>query len=188
MSALRSPEDCVNDALSRLGSKRRVGSLFEGSDTAKIALDVYAQTRDETLRENDWDFAQAIAAAAVSGIGAPQPWAYSYQYPTDCLRVRSVFGADYIADKNNPLPNNWINSSAVISGNQVQVVLSNLAAASLVYTKRVTDPTAWEPLFTEAFCAALARRMAPGVAGLDAAKMEGADEQGETALAESVMG
>ena len=65
-----------------------------------------------------------------------------------------------------------------------KVVLCNIANAVLVYTGQITDPTTWEADFVEAFAAALGRRLAPSLVGLDPAKMEAQDEAAAKAIAE----
>ena len=45
MVASAKSADMVNLALRRVGYKLRVGNLYDGSMAAKMALDVYAQTR-----------------------------------------------------------------------------------------------------------------------------------------------
>lgn len=181
--SLSTPEDIVNDSLARIGWKQRIGSIYDGTEASKIALDIYGQTRDQMLRDSDYGFSEAIAAAVISG-AAPAPWSYQYTYPTDAIKIRQLLGPDYLADKNNPLPNNWTIGRAA----SAQVIWSNLASALLVYTRRVTDPTQWDAAFTEALCAALGRRLAAGLQGMEAVKAEAADEQMETAAAESVTG
>jgi hypothetical protein len=48
----------------------------------------------------------------------------------------------------------------------------------IVYTGRVTDPAMWQVDFTEAMCAALARRLAPQLASMQAVPLEAQDEAG----------
>lgn len=152
-ASVTSPADVVNLALRKLGRSDRVGNLYDGSAAAKAALDIYAQTRDALLRQSDWGFAEKIAAAALSGSAAPAPWSVEYTYPTDCMRLRNLFNASYLADKNNPLPVLYTVADDPARG---KVIWCNAAAATLVYTAQVTDPARWEPLFVAALAEALA--------------------------------
>ena len=52
-SVLRNPADVVNAALDRVGYKKNVGSLYDGSEQAAAALAIYGQTRDDT-RSGSW--------------------------------------------------------------------------------------------------------------------------------------
>lgn len=171
-NVIANPADMVNLALGRIGYKDRIGSIFEGSEAAKQALDIYSQTRDAALRQFDWGFAERIAAGVVASQAAPFPWLVSYVYPTDCLRLRNMFDAAYVADRNNPLPVLYSIANNATDG---KVIWSNSAAAKLVYTAQITDPTKWEALFVETFADMLAVSLAPVMANLEATKaaMEG---------------
>lgn len=183
-ASVQNPADVINLSLARLGYRGRIGHLFDGSAAAKKALDIYGQTRDAVLRESDWDFSEKIAAAVVSGVAAPAPWSVSYTYPADCLRLRNLFNATYLADKNNPVSNLY----TIASSSAGRVVLCNAASATFVYTAQITDPAKWEPLFIEALVAALSRRLAPALASLEALKAEAEDEKISTAVATGVTG
>lgn len=182
---LQAPEDLVNAAIVRLGGKRRIGSLFDGTEESRAFLDIYGQTRDALLRMGDWEFAIAYAAGVLIG-GAAFPWLYQYAYPSDALKIRSVFNqAAYAADKNNPVPVDWRPGNAVISGTPTEVVLTNTPSATLCYMRQVTNPAVWEANFAEAVIAGLAKR-----AGSDPnmRKMIEADEAEAVKAAEMVQG
>src|SRR5687768_489967 len=104
-ASISTVSDVANLALKRIGYALRVGSLYEGSKAANHFLDIYGQTRDELLRQNDWHFAERNVAATVlktapaggyfdtawdPATNPPVPWGYSYTYPTDCLKVRAL--------------------------------------------------------------------------------------------------
>lgn len=200
-SSLQSPADIVNDALTRLGYKDRVGSLYEGSKASKKALDIYGQTRDTMLRDGQWPFARRdiaatpVKSAPVGGyfppnvynpnVNPPPPWLYEYTYPDDCLEVRAVRPAPILIPNFNPRPHIF----AIANDSGEQVILSNVNNALITYTGQVTDMTDWPPDFTEAFCAALARRLAPVLAtSPDVLKMEPQDEAFETQSAQRQQG
>lgn len=201
--SLQSPEDVVNAALSRIGWKRRVGSLYDGSEASKVALDIYGQTRDEQLRLFDWGFAERdltltlLKTAPVGGYVPPVvwssaypilPWIFEYGYPADCLKLRALRGTPIFIPEFDPKPVEFriANDNSLMP--PAKVVLSNLSNAIMVYTGRVTDPTTWEPDFTESLIAALGRRLAPSLANLDAEKIEAQDEAAETISAEMKIG
>jgi hypothetical protein len=183
-TVITSPADVVNLALSKIGIKDRIGNIYEGSAAAKAALDIYSQTRDEMLRSSDWGFAEKIAAGVLTGNAAPFPWTFEYAYPTDCVKVRNLFGATYIADTNDPRPTLWTVGGIAAA----KVIWAKIATCTLVYTKQVTDPSLWEPLFVEAFADALGKRIAPVLATADAAKMVGEQEKADAAQAMGTIG
>ncbi len=198
-----SPEDHVNDALVRIGVKWRVGSLYDGSAASKLALDIYSQTRDALLQSQDWGFAERdivltlLKTAPPGGYVPPTvwttaypalPWRYSYDYPDDSIKVRSIRRSELLIPNYDPKPNVWRTANDNTYDPPIQVILCNVADAIAVYTAQVTDPTAWEPLFSEQLCAAIARRLAPGLASLDLAKIAASDEVNEATLAEKRQG
>lgn len=187
-ASVTSPADVVNLALRRLGRSDRVGNLYDGSAAAKAALDIYAQTRDALLRQSDWGFAEKIAAAVPSGTAAPAPWSVEYTYPADCMRLRNLFNAAYLADKNNPLPVLYTVADDPARG---KVIWCNAAAATLVYTAQVTDPARWEPLFVNALAESLARWLGSpqGRAAVpESGKAPASEERGMADLARGIEG
>ncbi len=187
------PEDLVNDALVRIGWRGpRVGSLYDGSEPAKVALDLYGQTRDQLLRNGNWSFAQrdaSLAATKTAPAGGyvtapwtnaypPVPWQYQYDYPGDCLKIRSIKKPPLFIPEWEPKNVNY----DVFNDNSdtdavVKAIIADVGPTILiVYTGQVVDPTNWEASFCETFSAELARRMAPRLANLQTAQLAGADE------------
>ena len=199
-ASITSPADLVNLSLARIGYKRRIGNLYEGSEAAKVALTLYAQTRDELLRQFGWGFAERVAtmtllkSAPVGGYVPPTtwstaypplPWVYEYAYPSDCLQVRSVRQVPVFLYNPDPQAQLFSVDNDYSLTPPAKVVLCNLQNAVLVYTGQITDPTTWEPDFVEAFAASLGRRMAPSLVGMDPAKMEASDEEASKQIAET---
>lgn len=197
---IQSPADVVNAALGRIGSKKRIGSIFEGSDASKAALDIYSQTRDEQLRLFDWGFAERDVAltlqktAPVAGYGGNPwtsaspilPWIYQYEYPDDCLKVRSLRVTPVFVLEFDPAPVTFRVANDASFTPAQKVILANVANSICVYTAQVTDPTTWEPSFTESLIAAMARRLAGANTALK--QIEGQDEALETVTAEMKVG
>src|SRR5271169_62339 len=96
---IQNPEDVINLALIRIGKKDSIGSIYEGSEAAKIALRIYSETRDEMLRSFDWGFAERninltlLKFAPPNGYfppnawdptqNPPPPWQFEYGYADD---------------------------------------------------------------------------------------------------------
>lgn len=203
-ASVQSPADLANIAFARIGFKGVVGNLYEGSIQARATLRIYAQTRDELLRQNDWDFAERnitmtlLKSAPVGGYIPPNvwnpaqypslPWLYEYTYPGDCLKVRSIRNAPIFVMNFDPQPNVFMVENDNSFTPPQKVITCNVASAILAYTGQITDPTTWETDFCEAFAAVLGRRLAPGLVSMEAAKMAAADESQSTAVAESEQG
>ena len=188
---LADPESVCNAALVEIGSRRRIGSLFDGSPESVRCLDVYGQTRDAKLRAFDWGFAERevvlnvlkLAPAGGYNTATPwtsaypaQPWIFEYAYPADCLKLRSLRDSLAPIPNFDPRPSLFRIANDTIAAVQQKVILSNLAAAVLVYTAQVTDPTLWEPAFTDALIADLGERLSAALATLDNTKVEAEED------------
>lgn len=198
------PEDVVNIALRRIGSKARITSIYEGSSAANVAIDIYAQTRDELLRAFDWDFAERnvlltlLKQAPPMGYIPPHgwnptqypalPWMFSYAYPSDCLEVRALKPSPLFIPNFSPVYWRWSVENDQTYTPPQKVILCNVPNAVLTYTGQITNPLDWEADFTEAFAAMLGQRLSPSLTGLEAAKLESQDAAQQMAVAETERG
>lgn len=183
----------VNIALHGIGRKERVGSLYDGSEAATIALDAYAQTRDALLRKADWGFPRRDAvltllkSAPAGGYGPaqvwnpatnpPQPYGYEYAYPTDCLMLRSLIRPLMFIPYFTPQPVVWeiANDQVPVAGQDTppgRVILAQIANAIATYCGQVTDMTTWDVGFVESLIEGMKLRLAPAMAELDQGKVE----------------
>ena len=185
MGSLNGPSDFINAALGELGRPERIGDIYEGSPTAKLALDVFSEVRDELQRLQDWDFtkrlvpltllktAPALGYSPVSPWTTaypPPPWLYEYQYPDSCIRVRSIRWSPLFTAIALPRYNNFTIQNDGSYTPARRVILANVPSALAVITARITDPMSWDPAFNQAFYKALATALAPRVGQLDQAK------------------
>ncbi len=174
------PEGLCNMALRRIGYPTPIGFIYEGTPAARVAVEIYGQTRDNLLRNADWDFArQAVGltllkTAPVGGYGygqlwtnayPPPPWVFEYAYPTAALLVRSVRPTPVAMPEWDPQPNIFVVADDA-SVTPSKVILTNLANAQAVYTGQIVNPTQWNASFIEALVDALAtlfqQALAPG--------------------------
>lgn len=212
-ASLTSPADIVNFALLKIGITWSVGHLYDGSIEAQAALAVYAQTRDDLLREKWWPFARRANVPLTLLKGPPppggynplQPWAptyppagylYEYLYPSDCIKLGAIiptpgpmFDLDpkpavFRIDNDNSLVTN---AGAVTTAKKV--ILTNMPAALAVYVGQVTDPTLWEPMFTMSFIDKLAAVLAVALPhAVELAKAETAEAAVQTEMADQKQG
>ena len=202
-NAVSSPADVLNVALRRIGYKLRVASLYDGSKAGSAALDIYAQTRDAVLEQDDWDFAEGNVALTMlkqapvggyipplvwSSAYPPLPWIFEYAYPADCLKVRAVKPTPIFLPEFDPQPHVFSLANDSSLSPAAKVILCNVPGAMLVYTRQVTDPTQWKPDFVEEIAAALGRRLSAQLMNLDVTKLEAGDEQASMSIAESQEG
>lgn len=200
---LQNPADVVNASLRRIGYRLRVGSLLDGSEAATQSLDIYGQTRDQLLEDFDWPFAERnitltllksapaggyVPPTAWSTTYPPPPWAFEYAWPADAIKIRALKQAPLFLFNPDPQPILYKPAYDVISNVKQRVILANIDNAIAVYTGRLTDPTTWDVAFTEAFIAALGRRLVPVLGNLNAIQVAAQDEAVAAAEAERANG
>lgn len=202
-ASVTSPADVVNLALQRIGYKGRVGNLYDGSAAANDALDIYAQTRDELMRQDGWGFNQRTVALTLLKSAQfpyvppndwnpffhpPLPWHFEYAYPDDCLKVRALKFVPLFFPNFDPQPQLYSLANDNVLVPARKVILCNLPNAVLIYSGQVLDPATWESDFVEAFAAALGRRLAPALVSMEMAKLMVADEAASKQVAEMEQG
>ena len=200
--AITMPEDVVNLALARAGFAERVNSLYDGTTLAKKARDIYSQTRDDLIRNGEWEFAERVVSGSVlkqapgnggyivtpwSNAYPAPPWLFEYSYPSDCLKVRSVRFSQTLLPNFNPIYNRFSVENDNSYTPPVKVILCDVPGAIITYAGQVTDPTTWETDFVEALAAALARRLS-AIKDMNVAQAEARDEGSEFASADNEKG
>jgi hypothetical protein len=199
--AINTPADLVNLALARIGYPNVVGDLYDGSAASAAALIVYSQTLDASLREGDYGFAQRQVSPTLlkeapadyfdtpwTTANPPLPWRYSYDLPSDYLKVRSVRPAPGFIFNPDPAPLLFavVNDSSYTPTRRVLVC--NQAAAVMYYTAQVTSPALWSADFIEVMADALAKRLAPVLADFNISRVNAQDEAVEAVGAASRQG
>lgn len=111
----------------------------------------------------------------------PQGYLYEYALPPDCLKARFLVPSMVTQQTSPPLTSAGglmlsptMTSVAIPftvavdldpNGNEIQVLLTNLCRAQLVYTKRLANIALWDSQFTMGAKSALAVWLAPGLNG-----------------------
>lgn len=157
-----SETDCLNDALGQIG-EARITDIDDGSRNANQCKTFYEPLRQAALRANDWNFARARVELAQDAAGPAFGWAYSYTLPSDCLRVR-----EYAGSLTTPsVPVSLDQSSTIrqlpsyaIEGRKL---LTNDATVLIGYTRDVTNPDEWDPLFYQYLTTHLASKLAAAI-------------------------
>jgi hypothetical protein len=199
VASISSPASLVNNALRRVGFKWSIGNLYDGSTAAKVALSMYAQTRDQLLYDNDWDFAERnvtgtlLKSAPAGGyfpptvwngaVNPPIPWTYEYLYASDMIRVRSIRQQPLNIIDFDPQWNVFTTENDNYFTPAQRVILCYVQNAFIVYTGQITDLSTWEMDAVETFASALGRRLAPALVGMEGLKLAVADESMESAQA-----
>ncbi len=144
-----------NMALSRLGTGATIADLTENSTEARQINIWYETVRDDLLGMIDWNFNRVRRSLSLSGT-APAKWAYSYAYPSDCLKIWGLdFGSWYWSCWNGmAVP------FEIASDGTNQFLYCNEAIAEAVFSQRVTDPNRFTSAFVMAFADCLAAAIA----------------------------
>lgn len=169
-------ESICNQALDVIGYSRHIGNIYEGTKAARIALNLWRQTRDSLLSATKPDWAKKDAPLLVlksapninngmaDYIGIPWtdtyppiPWLYEYEYPSDCLeplQIKIVTGFLPIwRPRARPFRVNFDAS--------MRTILTNESNAILIYIAQVLDPGDWHEEFQELMVMTLAKKFEP---------------------------
>ena len=151
-------EDILNAALRRASYPTPIGNIYEGSRAARVALDLYSQTRDALFGEFDWSFLQQevdlgmpIKTAPPSGYGItpwnpvlnpPPPWVYEFAYPANAIKVRGVRPLPLFIPEAMPRVNIF---QDIYDGQlAAKAIVTNLSRPLAIITARVTNPAEWQ--------------------------------------------
>jgi hypothetical protein len=138
-----SETDICNLALGHLG-EARITSLEEDGAAARACALHYDNVREQVLRSHRWNFAQSRKVLSRVADRPVFGWKYQYEIPADCLRV---------AEFNDSEAGDVLTAPYIIEGRRL---LTNETEARLVYIKKVTTVSQFDPLFIEAFALKLA--------------------------------
>ncbi len=141
-----------NLALGYVGVAHEISSLTEGSTEAEQVNRFYAATRDQVLRDFPWPFARRYVALALVEEDPNDDWAYSYRYPTDCVRALRLVDGHRIQTTRIP----W----EIASDDTGRLIYTDQDDAVLRYIKRIEDPEQFDPSFVEALAWRLGSKLA----------------------------
>ncbi len=134
-----------NLALQDVGRGLAITALDENSQAARVCRLRYPFARDACLRAYDWNFAAARASLPALATPPAFDFANAYQLPPDCLFVREVGEQEGGCT--------W----TVEAG---RLLTDEGAPVNLTYTRGVTNPAAFDPLFAETLAARIAAEIA----------------------------
>jgi len=131
----------ANMALARIGAKRVNDIDTSPSEEGIQCRTHYEQARDSLLRSHAWRFAIGRSTLSADTTAPEFEWAYQYILPVDCLRVIDLYDSE---------------NSFALEGDRL---LTNDNSASILYVRRITDPTKFDSMFVEILVLALALRI-----------------------------
>ena len=166
-----------NRALYNIGVSRRIASLTEQSQEARICNAFYAAARDELLTEHPWNFSRKISALPLStedvfdgleqleefkpvdamGSFRVSPKLFAYRYPEKCLNIVRLFSPLC------PVFEGHYKTRRSAAGGKI--IIAALPEAWCEYTYHVTDPLEFPPPFAEALSWKLATKICLSLKG-----------------------
>ncbi len=144
-----------NQAVSALGIGEDIASATERSAEARACNLFYDEVVKEVLRDFAWPSATAIVALALVEEDPNDEWAYSYQYPTDCLMARRILSGERTDTRDSRVPYRIVKSSTG------RIIYSDAQDAELEYTAYDNDPNNYPSDMSSAIAYLLAVKIAP---------------------------
>lgn len=158
--------EIANLALSHLGAGVEISDLdTENSPAAKACRTFYNQARQQTLRDFPWPFATKTAALGLVDTDPTDEWAYSYQYPSDCLEFRRILSGTRNDSRQSKVP------YRVVYGSSAAEIYTDYEEAEGEWTVDVTEGGRFPADFVMALSFRLAAYIAPRVSAGDPFKL-----------------
>lgn len=131
-----------NLALQKLGADRIV-SLTEDSRNARSMNACYEHIRDTEIRRHNWNFSRKRTTLAPSATEPDHDYLYAFSVPTDYLRLLppSYNGLDWRLESHE---------------GQTSILTNDGDTLEINYIAKITDPTRFDPSFTEMLACRLA--------------------------------
>lgn len=159
---MASQTEIANLALSHLGIGKEISNLeTERSEEAGACRRYFDIALDMVLSDFSWPFATKIADLALVESTPNDEWAYSYRYPTDCLKARRVLSGNRNDNRQSRVPYKIANDTSGI------ILFCDFTDAQMEYTARVSDPVLFPSDFTIALSYLIASFIAPRITSGD---------------------
>lgn len=136
------------EALAQIGTRSTITALDDGSAEATYINLLYGPIRDFLLVDGDYDWSMT-SATLVELVTSSFPYAVSYPYPPDALRIRQLVPAAPAAL--DPHPVEWV----VKNSGGVRVICASEKAPFAFYTMAAAEGV-WDAMFRQSFVRMLA--------------------------------
>jgi len=157
-----SKTEICNIALSHLGQGQEIANIdTENSESANACRRFYELSKDEALRDINWPFATRFADLALVEEDPTEEWAYSYRYPTDCLKIRRILSGNRNDSRQSRVPYKIVQDDAGL------LLYTDLEDATIEYTVREDNPGKYPVDFVSALSYKLAWYIAPRITKAD---------------------
>lgn len=144
----------VNSALAAIGEDP-ISSLTQNSKAARMANRIFEPQRDRTLMRYRWVFAITRTILAADPTAPEFGYSAKFRVPSDLLMLIGV------RDELDGTPQYTARRAS--HKREGAFILSNDTTLPIVYIRRVTDPTEFDPAFSEVLSLQLAIKLAPNL-------------------------
>lgn len=153
---MASKVEICNLAISNVGTGKTIADFeLERSSEAAACRQYYAVALKGTLRDFPWPFATKHLALALVQEDPTEEWAYSYRYPTDCVKMRRILSGNRVDTRQSRVPYR-ISSDA--SG---KLIYTDKYQAVAEYTYLVENTQLYDDSFVNALAWRLASLLSP---------------------------
>ena len=158
--------DIANLALGHLKISLKLTDVdTDNTSTSRAILGFYDLARDEVLRDFAWPFARKTKELSGQTLDPTTEWAYSYAYPTDCVKALRIVSGIRPETNTSKIPFEIRYSSSK------KRIYTDLEEACLEYTVQLTDTERYDSDFVLMFSYLLAHYVAPQITGGDSFKL-----------------
>lgn len=163
---MASKTEICNLALSHLGVSKEIANLdTERSAEASACRRFYETARDAALRDFPWPFATVMQPLGLIEEDPNTEWAFSYQYPVNCMKIRRILSGSRNDDRQSRVP------YKIARGSSGAVIFTDAEDAEIEYTFKETDAGRYQPDFIMALSLRLAAYIAPRITAGDPTKL-----------------
>ena len=157
-----SKTEICNLALSHLGIGKEVANIdSEQSAEASACRRFYETAKDECLRDFNWPFTTTFATLGLVEIDPTDEWAYSYRYPSDCLKLRRILSGLRNDNRQSRVPYKMGQDTEGL------LLYTDMQNAKIEYSVREDDTDRYPVDFTVALSYKMAVYIAPRLAAGD---------------------
>ena len=158
--------EIANIALSHLGVGKEIANLeTENSQEANAMRRFYDIAREQVLRDFNWPLATKEVALGLVASNPTTEWAYSYRYPSDCIKLRRIFSGIRNDSRQTRVPFKLVRDAIG------RLIYTDMTDAMMEYTYSEVDASRFTPDFVQALACRLAAYAAPRLTSGDPFKM-----------------
>ena len=164
---MASKTELCNMTISNLGIGKEIADIVsDKSEEAAACRRYYDAAMQAVIQEHDWSFASATATLALVESNPTTEWAYSYRYPSNCLKVRRIFSGMRLDTKSSQIPFKLGRDATGV------LIYTDDASPEIEYTYNETDTNRLSGQLQIAFSFKLAALIAPRSTGGDPFKLK----------------